>query len=223
MPEDSPTRLLVVDDHLVVRRGLMAMLADEPGLVVVAQAGSGEEALQLIETASPNVVLMDLRMPGMGGVAAIQAIHDKRPETSVLVLTNYLDGAEVEAALQAGAIGYLLKDVEIDELVAAVRLARRRMPVLAGPAIEVLVQTRVKPPSALGDELSTRERQVLALLAQGSTNQAIAEQLAISLATVSFHLRGIRKKLHTVSRTEIVSIAVQHRLIPEERALTMHA
>jgi DNA-binding NarL/FixJ family response regulator len=156
-------------------------------------------------------------------VAAIQAISNKQPETPVLVLTNYLDGAEVEAALQAGAIGYLLKDVEIVELVAAVRLARRHMPVLASPAIEVLVQTWVKPPSALGDELSTRERQVLALLAQGSANQAIAEQLAISLATVSFHLRSIRTKLHTASRTELALIAVQHRLIPEERALTMRA
>jgi NarL family two-component system response regulator LiaR len=220
MLEEEPTRIMVVDDHPVVRNGIVFSLSACPDLAVVAQAGSGEEALQLIGNVRPNVVLMDLRMPGMGGVAAIQAIREAHPETQVLALTSFPEGALVEAALQAGAIGYLLKDVAIEELVKAVRLAHRGLPVLAPAATQALVQAVARRPPSLGHDLTDRERQVLALLAEGRSNQSIADQLVITPATVKFHIRSIRNKLRTASRTETVLVALHHHLLPSQDALT---
>jgi NarL family two-component system response regulator LiaR len=212
----NPTRVLVVDDHTVLRNGIAVSLLAYPDVEVVAQADTGEGALRYCADADapPDVVLMDLIMPGMGGVATIQALHAAYPQIQIIVLTSYQEGSRVEEALQAGAIGYLIKDVSIEDLAKAIRLAHRGMPVLAPAAAQALVHTVVRRPPAIGQDLTERERGVLALLAEGLSNQQIAERLVITTATVKFHTRSIRSKLGTSSRTETVVLALNHHLVP---------
>lgn len=210
------TRVLVVDDHTVVRNGITFSLLAFADLDVVAQACTGEEALALCAEAEvpPDVVLMDLLMPGMGGVAAIRALHDAYPQVQIIALTSFQEGSLVEEALQAGAIGYLLKDVAVEELAKAIRLAHSGMPILAPAAAQALVHTVVRRPPTLGQDLTDREREVLGLLTEGLSNQKIAERLVITPATVKFHTRSIRSKLGTSSRTETVVLAIHHHLVP---------
>jgi two-component system, NarL family, response regulator LiaR len=216
--ERRPTRVLIVDDHAVVRNGIAFSLLAFADLQVIGQASSGEEALSLISTAGggglqPDVVLMDLLMPGMGGVAAIRALRAALPEVAVVALTSFQEGSLVEEALQAGAIGYLLKDVEVDELGKAIRLAKQGMPILAPAAAQALVHTVVRRPPPIGADLTEREREVLGLLTHGLSNQQIAERLVITPATVKFHTRSIRSKLGTSTRTETVVLALHHHLV----------
>ena len=210
------TRVLIVDDHTVVRNGIAFSLLAYTDIEVVAQASTGEEALRLCAEAAvlPDVVLMDIMMPGMGGVATIRALHEDFPQVHVIALTSFQEGSLVEEALQAGAIGYLLKDVAIDELAKAIRLAARGMPILAPAAAQALVHTVVRRPPPIGQDLTDREREVLGLLAEGLSNQQIAERLVITPATVKFHTRSIRSKLGTSSRTETVVIALNNHLVP---------
>lgn len=215
----TPTRVMVVDDHIVVRNGIAFSLLAYGDIEVVAQAGSGEEALRVYAESAeseqtPDVVLMDLMMPGMGGVATIRALHAVNSQAQVIVLTSYQEGNLVEEALQAGAIGYLLKDVSVEDLAKAIRLAVRGMPILAPEAAQSLVHSVTRRPPAIGHDLTEREREVLALLAEGLSNQAIAEQLVITPATVKFHTRSIRSKLGTTSRTETVVLALNNHLVP---------
>lgn len=215
----TPTRVMVVDDHIVVRNGIAFSLLAYGDLEVVAQANSGEEALRLCaenaESAqAPDVVLMDLMMPGMGGVATIRELHAEYPQAQVIVLTSYQEGNLVEEALQAGAIGYLLKDVSIEDLAKAIRLAAHNMPILAPAAAQSLVHAVTRRPPSIGHDLTDREREVLALLAEGLSNQQIAERLVITPATVKFHTRSIRSKLGTSSRTETVVLALNNHLVP---------
>jgi|GEM_PF-247967 len=207
-------RVLVVDDQVMLRNGIQFSLLAYPEIEVVGQASCGEEALELCAELHPDVVLMDLLMPGMGGVAAIASIHAQWPEIAVLALSNFPEGQMVEDSLQAGALGYLLKDAAIEELVRAIRLAQRGMPTLAATAAQALVQTVTARPPKLGHDLSERESQVLELLTEGLSNLQIAERLVITPATVKFHARSIRAKLGTSSRTETVVIALQHHLVP---------
>lgn len=211
----TPTRVLVVDDQPVVRNGVTFSLLAYADLEVVAQAASGEEALRSCFDSDPlpDVVLMDLLMPGMGGVEAIRALHADLPEVQVIVLTSYQEGTLVEDALQAGAIGYLLKDVAIDELAKAIRLASRGMPILAPAAAQALVHNVARRPPPIGHDLTEREREVLDLLASGLSNQQIADRLVITSATVKFHTRSIRSKLGTSSRTETVVLALNNKLV----------
>ena len=204
MGELGRMRLIVVDDQVVLRRGVVSLLSEFDDIEVVAEASSGEEALALCQTISVDVVLMDLLMPGMSGVEAIQALHDAYPDVHLIAFTSYRDDSLVEEALRAGAISYLLKDVLPDDLAKAIRLAGQGMPVLA-PA-----QRYPK----LGYDLTDRERQVLALLTEGLSNHDIAERLVITPATVKFHTRSIRHKLGTTSRTETAILALQNHLIP---------
>jgi NarL family two-component system response regulator LiaR len=199
-----------------VRNGIAVSLLAYPDVEVVAQADTGEGALRYCADADalPDVVLMDLIMPGMGGVATIQALHAAYPQIQIIALTSYQEGSRVEEALQAGAIGYLIKDVTVEDLAKAIRLAHRGMPVLAPAAAQALVHTVVRRPPAIGQDLTERERGVLALLAEGLSNQQIAERLVITTATVKFHTRSIRSKLGTSSRTETVVLALNHRLVP---------
>lgn len=210
------TRVLIVDDHTVVRNGIAFSLLAYPDLDVIAQASTGEEALQVCAEADepPDVILMDLMMPGMGGVDAIRALRATYPQIQIVALTSFQEGSLVEEALQAGAIGYLLKDVAVEELAKAVRLAARGMPILAPAAAQALVHTVVRRPPPLGQDLTDREREVLGLLAEGMSNQQIAERLVITPATVKFHTRSIRSKLGTTSRTETVVLALQNHLVP---------
>jgi two-component system, NarL family, response regulator LiaR len=210
----DPVRLVLADDHALVRSGIIYSLRDRDDLQVVGEAASGEDAIRLVEQLHPDVVLMDLLMPGMGGFAAIKEIHERFPEVPVLALTSFKEGEMVEQALQVGATGYLLKDVAPEELVKAVRLAHRGMPTLAPAAAQTLVHEVARRPPALGHDLTEREREVLGLLATGLSNQQIAERLVITSATVKFHTRSIRSKLGTSTRTETVVVALRHQLVP---------
>ncbi|HZI75431.1 MAG TPA: response regulator transcription factor [Gemmatimonadales bacterium] len=214
MTELNHTRVVVVDDHAVVRNGITFSLLAFDDIEIVAEAGSGEEALMVCERVQPDVVLMDLMMPGMGGVAAMRELRERCPDARVIALTSFQEGSLVQEALQAGATGYLLKDVVVDELVKSLRLAHRGMPTLAPAAAQALVQTVAARMPRFGHDLTDREREVLGLLAEGYSNQRIAEQLVITPATVKFHTRGIRSKLGTSSRTETVLVALQHHLVP---------
>jgi NarL family two-component system response regulator LiaR len=213
-PAVYATRILIVDDHPIVRRGIASSLQPFEDLEVVAEASTGEEAVQVAQALHPSVVLMDLLMPGMGGIAAIRTLHDTVPDLQIIALTSFREGSLVEEALVAGAIGYLLKDVAVDELVKAVRLAQQGVPTLAPAAGQALVKMVASGPPALGHDLTEREQQVLTLMAKGLSNQQIADQLVITPATVKFHTRSIRSKLGTGSRTETVVLALQHHLVP---------
>lgn len=211
--EPGRMRLMIVDDHAVLRRGVVASLSDFDDIEVVAEAGSGEEALSLCTIIPVDVVLMDLMMPGMTGIQAIQELHNAYPDVQVIAFTSFRDESLVEEALRAGAISYLLKDVAPDDLAKAIRLAGQGMPVLAPAATQSLVHALAQRHPKLGYDLTERERQVLALLTEGLSNHDIAERLVITPATVKFHTRSIRHKLGTTSRTETAILALQNHLI----------
>jgi NarL family two-component system response regulator LiaR len=210
--EAALIRVMIVDDHPVVRRGIHFALTTTEDICVVAEAGSGEEALRLCQEQQPDVVLMDMMMPGMDGVAATQALKHKCPNAQVLVLTSFQESHYVREALKAGAIGYLLKDVAIDELAQAVRSANAGQSTLHRAATAALIQ----PPSVrpdLTEELTERQREVLALVVQGYSNQEIANKLYVSLATVRFHVSTILAKLGAANRAEAAAMAVKHKLL----------
>ena len=216
MLERSNIRVMVVDDSVLTRTGIVVSIEIFEDIEVVAQASSGEEALRRWEQVQPDVLLIDLMMPGMGGLATIRALHELAPAVHLLALTSFQESELVHEALQAGALGYLLKDVEAEELAKAIRLAHQGMPTLAPAAAQSLVRAATTRPPALGHDLTEREREVLALLSEGLSNQQIAERLVITPATVKFHTRSIRSKLGTASRTETVVIALRHHLVPEQ-------
>jgi two-component system, NarL family, response regulator LiaR len=205
-------RVMIVDDHPVVRRGLALSLLAFDDLEVVNEASSGEEALARSPEVQPDVVLMDLKMPGMGGVAAIRALHEQWPEVRVLALTSFQEGNLVQDTLQAGAVGYYLKDITIDELAMAIRLTYAGRPTLSSVATQALLQSIATRQEKIGQDLTEREREVLALLVKGLTNPQMAERLVVSEATVKFHLRSIRSKLGASSRTETVALALKYHL-----------
>jgi NarL family two-component system response regulator LiaR len=212
MSESDPIRVLLVDDHAVVRSGLSAFLLAFDDLELVGEAGSGEEAVRLCDRLQPDVVLMDLVMPSMDGAQATRAIRDKCPTIQVIALTSFKEKELVEGAMEAGAIGYLLKNVSADELAKAIREAHAGRPTLAPEAAQALIQAARRPP-ALGFDLTEREREVLALLVEGLNNPEIAERLVVSRSTVKFHVSSILSKLGAASRTEAVAVAVKEGLL----------
>jgi NarL family two-component system response regulator LiaR len=213
MTETKSIRVMLVDDHAVVRSGLSAFLLAYDDLELVAEAPNGEQALQLCQQAQPDVVLMDLVMPGMDGATATGLIRVQCPNIQVIALTSFKEKELVEGALQAGAIGYLLKDVSADELAEAIRSAAVGKPTLATEAAQVLIQSTRAPAEKLGFDLTDREREVLALLVEGLNNNQIAERLVISVSTAKFHVSSILSKLQATSRTEAVAIALQNKLV----------
>src|SRR5512135_3199601 len=212
MNNPEPIRVLIVDDHGMVRKGLMAYLGNRPDICVVGEARDGREAIRQVEQFHPDVLLMDLVMPEMGGVAATRTIHQRWPQVQVIALTSFQEKEMVQDALQAGAIGYLLKNVSGDELSEAIRQAHGGRPTLAPEAVQALVQ----PPSeaeTMAADLTRREQEVLALLVKGMSNPEIAERLFISRATVKVHISSILSKLGVVSRGEAISLAIQNKLV----------
>ena len=208
---DQPIRVMIVDDHAVVRSGLTAFLQVYEDLELAGEARTGDEAVELCARLQPDVVLMDLVMPGMDGAVATQAIRQRCPDSQVMVLTTFKDEALVQKALRAGAIGYLLKDVQADELAQAIRLAHAGQSILSPEAKQALMRASSEVPQA-GYDLSEREREVLALMVKGLNNTEIAERLVVSLSTVKHHVSHIFSKLGTTNRAEAVVLAVQNHL-----------
>jgi NarL family two-component system response regulator LiaR len=209
---------MVVDDHAVVRSGIRFSLLAFDDLELVGEAENGKEALALCSQsqdpeAMPDVILMDMLMPKMDGVAATQAILDRHPEVQVIALTSFETGSLVQDALEAGAIGYLLKDAAIDELAEAIRAAYMGRVTLAPAAARALAQASLEP-TAPEQNLTDREREVLALVVEGLSNLQIARQLEISLSTARFHVSTILSKLGAANRAEAAALAVKHGLIP---------
>jgi DNA-binding NarL/FixJ family response regulator len=202
--------LIIVDDHPVVRAGLHGMLASAPDLSVLGEAKNGAQALDLVAAVRPGVVLMDLRMPELDGVAATRQIKERFPETQVLVLTTYDTDADILRAVEAGATGYLLKDSSREELFQAVRAASRGESVLS-PSVAARLVHRIRDPDE--KPLSSREIEVLSLVAQGASNKEIGRQLYISEATVKTHLLHIFAKLEVSDRTAAVTTALRRGII----------
>jgi DNA-binding NarL/FixJ family response regulator len=203
-------RLVIADDHLVVRTGLRAMLGAEPDIDVIGEATTGVQAIDLVDRLRPDVVLMDLRMPEIDGVAATARIREQHPEVHVLVLTTYDTDADILKAIEAGATGYLLKDATREELFRAVRAAATGASVLA-PAVASRLMDRQRAPGH--EALSAREIEILEHVAQGRTNKEIAAALFVSEATVKTHLLHIFAKLDVQDRTQAVTVALDRGIL----------
>ena len=214
MNASEPIRVLIVDDHTMVRRGLVAYLKSESDLEVVGEASQGQEALRMCEELQPDVVLMDLVMPELDGVAATSIIRRRWSEVQVLALTSFQEAKFVRDALRAGAIGYLMKNISGTDLAAAIRDAHAGRSTLAPEVVQVLIQPPVQEP-AIGRDLTPREREVLALLVDGLTNAQIAKRLQISRSTVKAHVSNILSKLGVSNRGEAIALAIQQHLWQE--------
>lgn len=212
MSDEQPIRVMIVDDHAVVRSGLGAFLTVFDDLLQVAEASSGEEAVRRCAQQDVDVVLMDLMMPGMDGAAATRAIRQECPDVQVVALTSFKEENLVQEALQAGAISYLLKNVDADELAEAIRGAHAGRPTLAPEATAALIHAATKPKEPDYD-LTPREQEVLELMAEGMSNPQIAEALVVSRSTVKFHVSSILSKLQVSSRTEAVALALHNHLV----------
>lgn len=212
MRELKRIRVVIVDDHLIVREGLAVLLEAFPDMYLAGEAASGEEAIEKCAEMRPDVVLMDLIMPGMGGIHAIRALRQQQPDVQILVLTSYKEKEYVRGALEAGAIGYLLKNLSAAELAQAIRNASLGEPTVAMEATRTLIDV-VTHPLTPGADLTERERQVLALITQGLSNSQIALQLELSPSTIKNHISRIFSKLGVATRTEAATLALRHKLV----------
>lgn len=203
--------VLIVDDHMMVRYGIKALLSLSPDIAVIGEASDGEEALLRCQEQPPDVILMDVTMPNMDGPTATAHIRRMFPHIQVIALTSFVEETFVARAIQAGAIGYLLKDVNAKPLADAIRAAYQGRSTFAPIAAQALAQLAV--PAAPRPDLTKREREVLAFLAAGQTNNAIAAQLHISPSTVHLHVSNILAKLGVSNRTEAVMVALQNKLL----------
>jgi NarL family two-component system response regulator LiaR len=207
----QPIRVLLVDDHTMVRRGLATILMVFDDLQLAGEAEDGETAIQLCAQVVPDVVLMDMVMPGMDGATATRAIRQQSPNVQVIALTSYKEETLIKKALEAGAIGYLLKDVSADELAQAIRAAYAGRASLSPDVAQVLVHAAGQPPLP-GLDLTERERAVLALMVEGLNNTQIAQRLTVSPSTIKSHVSNILTKLGVSSRTEAVTLALRRGL-----------
>jgi NarL family two-component system response regulator LiaR len=215
MMEPNRIKVIIVDDHAVVRGGLRLFLIAFEDLELAGEAGNSEQALRLCEKLEPDVVLMDLVMPGIDGVQTTRLVRERFPHIQVIALTSFEEEELVQGALDAGAISYLLKNVSAGELAAAIRAAHAGRSTLAPEAAKALI--RSTRPARLGHDLTEREREVLAVMVEGLTNAEIARRLVISRSTVKFHVSSILSKLEVGSRAEAVSLALRHHLVASPR------
>ena len=215
----TPIRVLLADDHELVREGLRTVLTPEREFEMVGDAGTGEEAVELARALRPDVVLMDLVMPGIGGQEALVRIRAACPGTQVVVLTSFASDQSVRDAIAAGAVGYLLKDVLKNELLQAIRNAHQGRPALHPEAQRHLMRRITRPPAPRPDaELTPRERTVLLRLARGQSNKAIAADLGLTEGTVKGYVSLILDKLGLQDRTQAALFAVKHGLVPPDEA-----
>lgn len=212
MTPSQPIRVMLVDDHTMVRRGLATFLQVSDNLELVGEADNGEAAIDLCGRILPDVILMDMVMPDMDGVTATRLIRQQFPTVQVIALTSFKEAGLVQGALQAGAIGYLLKDVSANELARAIQSAYEGQGTLASEVTQGLIQAATQP-AALGADLTERERAVLTLLVEGLNNTEIAEKLVVSPSTIKSHVSNILAKLNVTSRTEAAALAVRHHLV----------
>ena len=212
MNDTQIIRVMLVDDHNVVRSGLATFLRAYDDLELIAEAKNGREAVKLCREKKPDVILMDLMMPEMDGIAATRAILADCPEIKIIAMTSFEDEQLVQGVLAAGAISYLIKNVTSDELAKAIRDAASGRSTLSPEAARVLVQATRPTKHPLFD-LTEREMEVLNLVAQGNSNQQIAEALVISLATAKAHISNILSKLGVSSRAEAINYAIKHKLV----------
>ena len=209
-------RILLVDDHAIVRLWLLTLINEQPGLQVVGEAGTSAEAVRAVEQLAPDVVLMDIRMPGEGGIEATRQIGQRFPKVKVVMLTSFADDELVVRAIRAGAVGYVLKQVGNEELLRAIAAAARGEALL-DPAMTARLLERVREAERRADEdafrdLSARELDVLAVLARGKTNADIGRRLNLSEKTVRNYVSTILEKLHLTNRVELATYAVEHHL-----------
>jgi two-component system, NarL family, response regulator LiaR len=208
----QPIRVMLVDDHTMVRRGLATFLMVFDDFKLVGEAENGADAVQLCSGVLPDVILMDMVMPEMDGASATRIIRQQFPQVQVIALTSFKEGALIKNALEAGAIGYVLKDISADDLARAIRAAHAGRATLSPEAAQSLVETTNLPPTP-GLDLTERERAVLALMVEGLNNTQIAGRLTVSPSTVKSHVSNILSKLGVSSRTEAVTLALRHGLV----------
>lgn len=211
MTDEPRIKIMLVDDHAVVRSGLSAFLSVVPDLECVGEAENGDEAVRRCGLLSPDVILMDLMMPGTDGVTATRLIHEKYPAVHVIALTSFPEDALVQNALQAGATGYLMKNVSARELAAAIRAAHAGKMTLSPEAVQALAHAAAQ--HAEGAELTDRERDVLKLMVEGLNNAEIAGRLVVSISTVKYHISNILSKLQVDNRVAAVTLAIQKKLV----------
>lgn len=211
--EPARTRILIVDDHPMTREGLRAAFDDAPDIEVVGEAASGEAAIALAEEVAPDVVFMDVRMPGMSGIEATEKLLERRPDTNVVILTFEESGAGLEDAFRKGAKGFLLKDLPAEELVGAARLAARGSAVIHPTLVRSFVGNLEPPEGPSRPPLSHREMEILQLVAYGNTSKAVGTALGISTHTVKTHMERIFEKLQASARAHAVAIAIRNGLV----------
>jgi two-component system, NarL family, response regulator LiaR len=222
---EARIRVLLVDDHAVVRKGLRALLDREPGIEVVGEAETGEQAVETAGRLHPDVILMDLEMPGIGGIEATRQISERRPESKVVILTSHAAEEDVFPALKAGAHGYLLKHSAPEDVLRAIQQAHHGETVLHPTIARMVLRELQRPPqprqTRTTDPLSERELEVLRLLARGMSNQEIAETLVVGEPTVRSHVSAILRKLQLASRTQAVLFALREGLASLDDAAPM--
>ena len=211
MVKNLPITVVIVDDHAMLRAGLATFLEISDDLALVGEASNGQEAIELCERLTPDVVLMDLVMPRLDGVVATRTIRTRWPETQVVVLTSFQEGEQVQEALQAGAISYLLKNVSMEELSAAIRAAHTGRSMLATEAMQALMHPPGPPPSEIS--LTPREFEVLELVVGGLNNPEISEKLCISIGTTRTHVSNIFSKMGVNNRAEAIAWALRNKLV----------
>ncbi len=209
----EPIRIVIVDDHPIVRQGLRAVIRTLPGMAVVGEAHDGKQSVAIVGTTRPHLVLMDLVLPGLDGVEAIAAIKQQWPAVRVIALTTFAEAELVLGAVQAGADGYLLKDVDVQELARALRMVHAGQPYLHPEATRHLLRATTRPAPA-PERLTRREQEVLVLVARGLTNRAVAQALGIAEKTASVHVSNVLAKLSLASRTQAALYAAHAGLVP---------